>query len=110
MKQYVIDEFRFEDYEKLKRYLGDHFKESDLGGIYWIPLESQYLNDIQIEHADCQPFYFAVELDSTSLACEFLIRTQNRVRCACMGYAEPLQRERIMRFIDGICETLEIVT
>ena len=109
MKQYVIDELRPEDYEQLKAYLDEHYGPSRIGGIYWIPFEEEYLSEIQIEHKDCQPFYFAVDLESNRIACELLVRTQKKVRCDCIRYATQLQRNRIIHIIDAILEKLSII-
>jgi hypothetical protein len=110
MKQYVIDELRPEDYEKIKAYLDAHLGPGQLDGIYWIPLEENLLNDVQAAHTECKPFYLAIELESNRLACELLIRTTNRVRCQCMGYANEKQRNWIIAFVDAVFEKLELKT
>jgi len=43
------------------------------------------------------------------LCCELLIRTKQRVRCACMGYANQEQRNWIISGIDRVFEKLEII-
>ena len=110
MKQYVIDELRPDDYKKLKAYLDENLNSSDIDGIYWIPLDQENLTDIQTEHTECQPFYFAVELMPDIMACELLIRTKSRVRCDCISYATEKQLSWLIRFVDGIIEKLEIIT
>jgi hypothetical protein len=108
MKQYVIDELRPNDYEKLKSSLEERFGPPDLGGVYWIPLEPKHFSDRQSSHGDCQPFYFAVELQERSLACELLVRTRERVRCSCMAYASRPQRNWILQVIDDLFDALDI--
>lgn len=108
MKQYVIDELRLQDHQKLKTYLDDTFSSSVIGGIYWIPLEGQILTDVQLAHSDCQPHYFALDLTEERLSCELLVRTQARMRCDCMGYATETQRNWLIRLIDCILAELEI--
>ncbi len=110
MKQYVIDELRPADMESVKTYLDDTFGPAAMGSIYWIQLPDDILSEIQKSHAACQPFFFAVDLDETHLACEFLVRTKNAVRCSCIGYATPLQREWLMGQIDAVFEKLDIIT
>jgi hypothetical protein len=110
MKQYVIDELRPADYRKLKEYLEEHFGNSFMEGIYWIPLDETLWTDTQRQHTDCQPFYLALELQPERLACELLVRTRQRVRCQCIGYATEFQRKWIMDSIDAIFEKLEIKT
>ena len=110
MKQYVIDELRPDDHKKLKAYLDENLNSSNIDGIYWIPLEQKDLTDVQAGHTDCQPFYFAIELESETLACELLIRTKNRVRCDCISYATVDQLSWLVRFVDGMFGKLEIIT
>ena len=110
MKQYVIDELRLKDYELVKVYLEENFSSSDVDGVYWIQLDPSILTKIQVEHTGCQPFYFAVELEPNVITFELLIRTKNRIRCDCMGYATEKQRNWLIRLADSIFDTLEIKT
>ncbi len=109
MKQYVIDQLRFEDFDRLKSHLEDHFQGSTIEGIYWIPLTEEILSPIQAEHQECKPFYFALELVAPDrLSCELLVRTQSRMRCACIRYATKEQRSWLTDTVDAILEKLEI--
>jgi len=110
MKQYVIDELRPDDYKKLKAYLDESFNSSDIDRIYWIPLDQENFTDIQAEHTECQPFYFAIELNPDILACELLVRTKSRVRCDCISYATEKQLNWLIRFVDGVLDKLKIIT
>jgi len=110
MKQYVIDELRFEDFKKIKTYLDDKFTASILDGIYWIPIEKRVLTDAQSGHLGCHPFFFAMRLEQNSLSCELLVRTRNRIRCECMDYANGDQRNWFIRRVDSIFDTLNIKT
>jgi hypothetical protein len=110
MKQYVIDELRPDDYEKLKAYFDKNFNSSDIDGIYWLPLDQENLTDIQAGHNECEPFYFVIELNPNILACELLVRTKSRVRCDCISYATEKQLSWLIRFVDGMFDKLEIIT
>ncbi len=110
MKQYVIDELRLEDYDKLNEHLVQRFGPADLGGVFWIPIDSGHLTETQDSHADCKPFYFAVELQESTLSCELLVRTRDRIRCDCIAYANRTQRNWIVKVIDGVFEQLDIHT
>ena len=110
MKQYVIDELRPADYRALKTYLDGQYGTAVMDGIYWIPVASEILTDIQLEHTDCRPQYFALDLDSNRLACEFLVRSKNRVRCDCIDYATENQRRWLIDLIDNIFDRLQIKT
>ena len=108
MKQYVIDELRPKDYETIKAYMEENYSSSKVAGIYWIPLDQKILTKVQAEHTNCQPFYFAVDLEPNLMSFELLVRTINRVRCSCMGYATQKQRNWIIEFADLIFEKLDI--
>ena len=110
MKQYVIDEIRPEDYMQIKAFLDNSYGESELGGIYWMPVDEALLTSLQASHKACQPFYVTLDLEPHRLACELLIRTKQHVRCDCMGYATEEQRNGIIRHIDGVFKELEIIT
>ena len=109
MKQYVIDDLRPEDYHKLKNYLDSYLISSPIKGIYWLKLDEDILTDIQKEHEECQPHIFALTLEEYSLSCEFLVRTQKKIKCDCMGYADKEQQNWLMDQADAILEKLEII-
>jgi len=108
MKQYVIDQLRPDDYFRIKAYLDMNLRQSGIPGVYWLILPQNMLEGIQTEHADCRPFYFALELGRSALSCELLVRTLNHVRCDCTGYATLLQRNWMIQTVDDICSRLEI--
>ncbi len=110
MKQYVIDEFRPGDADKLKKHLEKTFGPPELNSIFWIPVPEDLLTGTQTAHKNCQPFYFAADIDDYRIACELLVRTKNTIRCSCIGYATEQQREWLMSYIDGIFEALDIKT
>ena len=110
MKQYVIDQLREGDFLKLEDYLDENSEPADLPGIYWVPVPDSLLEELQQEHIDCQPFYFAVNLDRNSIGFELLIRTRSRLRCGCIQYASQKQREYILDYADGLFEKLGLMT
>lgn len=110
MRQYLIDELRPADYEKIKVYLDQHFSVSEFEGLYWVTLEEGQLTEVQSAHKECQPYYFALELLPDRLACELLVRSKQRIRCHCIQYASEAQRNWIIQKVDGIIEKLELIT
>ncbi len=110
MKQYVIDQLREGDFLKLEDYLNNTAEAGDLPGIYWVTLPLPLYEMPQQEHTDCQPFFFAINLDIQSISFELLIRTRNRLRCGCIQYATQQQREYILAYADDLFEELELVT
>lgn len=109
MKSYVIDELRYQDYEKLKAYLDEAYGQDTLGGLYWLPLPGTQLGPAQEGHATCRPFYLALELLEDRLVCELLVRTRERVSCNCISYATDAQREWLINVVDAIFEKLELI-
>ena len=110
MKQYVVDELRPADHESIRTYLEKKYGNSVLEGLYWVPLDERLYSPVQSEHTQCQPFYFALNLEPNLLAGELLVRTQNRVRCDCIGYATDPQRNWLVALIDDMFTELDIKT
>lgn len=108
MKQYVIDELRFEDHEKVKSYLDDNFAVPEFDGLYWVPIDDALLNEVQKAHESCSPHYFALELFPDRLVCELLVRTKQQIRCQCIQYATESQRNWLIALLDTILEKLGI--
>lgn len=110
MKQYVIDEIRPADYVKVKDYLDETFGDAGIEGLYWVPLDETLCSAVQRTHEECAPFYMALELEPDRLSVELLVRTRSRMRCDCIHYADPRQRDWLIRTVDAIFEELEIIT
>jgi hypothetical protein len=110
MKQYVIDELRPGDYENVKAYMEENFKASSVPDLYWIPLDESLLGEVQLSHKDCHPFYFSVEISPQQIACELLVRTNQRMRCSCIDYATRNQRNWLIEKMDSVMEELGIKT
>ena len=108
MKQYVVDQLRYHDYEKLKALLDQRYGEAAMDAVYWIPLEREVLSPTQCEHGECQPHVAAVELAETRLSVELLVRTRNRIRCNCIAYATERQRNWLINIVDRMLEQLGI--
>lgn len=108
MKQYRIDGLDLTDHRKLKSYLDNHLGDPMLGNIYWLELDPRILTPLQENHKSCYPHYFALELETDFLSCEFLVRIRQNIRCDCMGYATPEQREWLISTVDAMLETLSI--
>ena len=70
----------------------------DLDGLYWKPVDEALLTRHAGGPIHCEPLFFTLTLTPESLACELLVRTRNRMRCDCMGYATngPAQLDRGM--------------
>ena len=110
MKQYVIDELRIEDYNKIKDYMDAHYPEAAIPGIYRIRLEEKNFSPVQASHSECQPFFFSIELEPDRISCEFLVRSGQKMRCNCVANATAGQRHWLMDTVDAIFERLELKT
>ena len=108
MKQYVVDQLRYPDYEKLKGFLDQNYGQVAMGAVYWMSLDEDVLSPIQREHRECQPHVAAVELEETQLSVELLVRTRHRMRCNCIAYATLEQRDWLIRRLDDILKQLDI--
>ncbi|MBU2488001.1 MAG: hypothetical protein KKA60_01290 [Proteobacteria bacterium] len=108
MKQYMVDQLSPGDREKLKNLLDERLGPARLG-VYWIPMDPELYNPEQAGHGDCHPLVFALDLEPSFLSCEFLVRSLSRMRCGCMGYADPAQARYIMDFVDRLLVELGII-
>jgi hypothetical protein len=109
MKQYMIDQLREQDFLQLEGYLNNNSEAGELPGIYWLVVPKSLLEKNQLDHPDCQPFYFAVNLERDSICFELLIRTRSRLRCSCIQYASQKQRDYILAYADGLFERLNLM-
>ncbi len=102
MKQYVIDELKPDEHERLQGRLNACCGPAELEGVYWLSLDASLYTETQAAHRDCQPFYAAIRLRPKSIAIEFLIRTRNRIRCDCMAYATAEQKAWLIQSLDDM--------
>ena len=108
MKQYVIDQLRESDYHQIREFLERSTEAKGLEGIYWADLPLELYSETQKEHTPCHPHYFAISLDWNAVAFELLIRSRQVIRCYCIAYATPQQREYILDFADRMLAELKI--
>ena len=108
MKQYVIDQLRESDYEKVLEFLKNNADASELGDIFWVMLPVELYSDIQREHKQCHPFCFAVNLSLNQVDFELLIRSRSILRCACISYADRKQMDYIIDYAERMLEDLNI--
>ena len=108
MKQYVIDQLRESDFGQIQEFLGRNAERTGMAGIYWVNLPADLYSVIQSEHSTCHPYYFAINLTWNDVAFELLIRSRQVIRCNCIAYATPQQRDYIIHFADRMIEELQI--
>ncbi|WP_446008484.1 hypothetical protein [Candidatus Electrothrix sp.] len=100
MRQFVIDELSFLEHDNLDNYLKRTVKQGSMDDVFWLELPQDLLGPTQLEHDDCGPFYFSILLDKTEIRIEFLVRSSRNIRCSCIDWATPEQREFLLDFID----------
>ncbi len=108
MKQYVFDQLREQDHDQVHEFLTRNAEKTVFDDIFWLNLPEDLYAEIQKEHRECWPFYFAVNLSQTSVDFELLIRSKNILRCGCIRYADRRQRDYILDYADKMLEDLEI--
>lgn len=108
MKQYVIDQLREQDCEAILGYLEQHADSTVMEEIFWLHLPVELYSEIQASHQECQPYYFAVNLTRRQMSLEWLIRSRTKLRCNCIAYATPRQRDFIIEFADRLLDELSI--
>ncbi len=110
MRAYLVDELRESDMQKIRPYLDQRAERSSVEDLYWLHLPDRLLAGVQEAHRDCRPYGAAVEVGDRWVRFELLIRSRSDHRCPCARYADPLQREFVMGFADGMIRDLEIQT
>lgn len=108
MKQYVCDQLRESDHEQIEQFLSRNAEETVFKEVFRLILPQDLYSDTQKEHSDCGPFYFAVNLSLNQVEFELLIRSREKIRCNCIGYADRRQRDYILDFADRMLENLGI--
>jgi len=108
MKQYVIDQLREEDHEKIQGFLQKNASVSEFGDLFWVALPAEFYSNSQREHEQCQPFCFAVNLSPSKVDFELLIRSRQVLRCSCIAYANNKQRDYILDYADRMLDELKI--
>jgi hypothetical protein len=115
MRQYQLDEIARGDIPRVREYLQKHATASSLADVWWVDLPEDLLSPVQFGHQQCRPFRFAVELGAPEVGdCfvrfECLIRSEQTMRCACIGYATRQQRDFILAYADRLVEKLALRT
>jgi hypothetical protein len=108
MKGYMIDEISEPDINRISEFLRENAIQSNMERLFWIDIPEECLNQTQLDHKDCQPFRFPIELGDDWIKGEFFIRTSQKFRCECNGYCDTKQRDYILNFMDRVLNELDI--
>lgn len=100
MRQIVIDELSPMELDNIDSYLKRTIKQGPMVGLYWLELPDDLLSDAQQGHEEHGPFHTAVEVTSSAVKFELLVRSQTNLHCTCIAHASAVQRQFILDFID----------
>ncbi len=108
MRSYMIQDLKPRDMEKLVSHLQQNYK-APLEGLFWLPLPPEIWGSAQLEHAgECGPYYLALELGPDWVNLELLVRSEQRLRCSCITYADSRQREAMIDMVDELIKNRDI--
>ncbi|MEF3698172.1 hypothetical protein [Desulfolutivibrio sp.] len=109
MRSYLIEELTEDDMQSIKARLSEKGFKGSLDDIYFIPFPMEMLNDEQTEHiAECGPYVLVLETGQDSIKMELLVRGKGRLRCSCISYCTPEQRNQMIDFLDNFIRELDI--
>ncbi len=108
MRQYIIDQLSREERANIDSFLKRSLEPGAVDGLFWIKVPQDLLNSEQREHADCGPYYFAVELEEERVCFELLVRSKVNLHCSCIAHASRAQRDFVLHFVDQMLEEEQI--
>ena len=110
MRAYLIDEIPPSDIRRIDDFLKKNTIQSGMGEIFWVQIPDDILTAIQLQHRECSPHVFSVELGPDWVKMEFFVRSLKNMRCTCPGYCTSQQINFIINFANGMIEDLGIRT
>lgn len=110
MRAIVLDEVSRADLDKLAEHLRAVAEPSSLPDVFWLNLPADLLSPEQMDHASCGPHRVACVLEEESFRLELLVRSEQTMRCSCVGYATRQQRDFLFAFVDRLIEELDLKT
>ena len=102
MRQLLIDDLTQEERDNIENYLKRTLKSSLVQDMFWLLLPDDLLGEAQVDHGDCGPFYFGVELGKDNVSFELLVRSETNLHCTCISYASKAQRDFVFAFVDKL--------
>jgi len=110
MRSYLLDEISPADIRKIHSFLKKNAVSSRLDQIFLVGIPPDLLNSTQLEHTDCRPHFFSVELGNDWVRLELFVRGQKKINCACHGYCTAQQRDYVFNFAHQMIKRLGITT
>ena len=113
MRAYSVEDLSKENMDILVQALKDKGFSGPMDDFFFLPLPEELYTETQREHAgECGPYVFGLEvnhrIDGHDLKMELLARAKGKLRCSCIAYATPAQRNHMIDFLDGFIRDLDI--
>jgi hypothetical protein len=109
MRIYSVEDLEPDQIQRVEHNLQSKGLAGSLDGIYWLPLPESLLSSEQEEHTEkCGPHCMALESGDGWLRMELLVRSRANLRCSCIAYATPGQREHMIEYLDSLLRELDI--
>jgi hypothetical protein len=109
VRSYIIEEINSSDMTVLVESISQKAYKSPVEGLFWFILPEHLLSGKQKEHLDeCGPYYLALEAGKNWLKLELLVRCEEKIRCDCICYASPQQREFMINFLDQLIRNQDV--
>ncbi len=113
MRNYLIEDLVDEHFNKIKEHLAGQGYAGPIEDIFYLPLPEALLTEEQKEHREeCGPHILCLEaiedLAGNKLKMELLVRGQSKIRCSCITYCTPEQRNHMLDFLDEMIKGLDI--
>lgn len=109
MKAYRIDELSAADIQKIAARLQAMELESEIQGLFWLPVPGSMLSPEQKEHEPlCGPYVMALETLEDGISLELLVRAKNKISCRCVQYASEELTLYMMKYVDSMLQDLQI--
>ena len=109
MRSYLIDEISADHMVIIEKHLTEKGFKGALDHIYYIPFPMEMLTDEQQQHYnECGPYMLVLETGRNWLKLELLVRGHGKLRCSCISYCSPEQRQQMLDFLDNFIRELDI--
>ena len=109
MRIYSVEDLDPQQMQRVEHNLQSKGLAGSLDGIFWMPLPKDLLSAEQKEHSgECGPHAMALESGEGWLRMELLVRSRGKLRCSCIAYATPGQREHMIDYLDNLLRELDI--
>jgi len=109
MRSYLIDEIAADNMATIEAQLIDKGFKGPLDHIFYIPFPHEMLSDEQQQHFEtCGPYTLILETGRNWLKLELLVRSRSKLRCSCIRYCTPEQRQQMIDFLDNFIHELDI--